>query len=318
MKKIFTLIALGFVGALRVHGQLANGIEAVVHDSIITKEDVDTLNQQTAELLRRQYRDQPEVLEKKLKEMQDENEQKLVANRLILHEFKVAGYNLPQSIIDDEVNSRIRSKFGGDRLSLTKTLESEGMTNEKFRERVRDQFIVEVMRSKNVAQELIISPHKVETYYLAHRDAFNVDDEVKLRMIVLNKSPDTNTPPADKLAAEILSKIKEGAAFDEMAKVYSQGSYRNQGGEWGWFERNALRKELADAAFAVKPGVPSPVIDTPEACYVMLVEDRRSAHPKSLGEVRDQIEHDMLLEDRNRLEKEWIDRLRKKTFVRFM
>ena len=46
-----------------------------------------------------------------------------------------------------------------------------------------------------------------------------------------------------KLAAEIQAKIKGGAAFSEMAGVYSQG--RNPGGDWGWVERSVLRKELA-------------------------------------------------------------------------
>ena len=51
------------------------------------------------------------------------------------------------------------------------------------------------MRSKNVSQEIVISPYKIENYYLAHQDDFKVGDQIKLRMIVLNKSSgdDTNT-----------------------------------------------------------------------------------------------------------------------------
>jgi parvulin-like peptidyl-prolyl isomerase len=78
-----------------------------------------------------------------------------------------------------------------------------------------------------------------------------------------------------------------------------------------------LRPELADAAFKLKSGQLSDVIDTPEACYVMLVEDARISHTKTLPEVRDQIEKNLLLEERNRLEKQWIDKLKKKTFFRY-
>ena len=83
-------------------------------------------------------------------------------------------------------------------------------------------------------------------------------------MIVLNKTSadDTNTL---ELAREILAKIKDGATFAEMASVYSQGSQQHQGGDWGWVERSVLRKELADVAFALKPGQVSDVIDTPDA-----------------------------------------------------
>ena len=72
-------------------------------------------------------------------------------------------------------------------------------------------------------------------------------------MIVLNKPSGTDDEQSRKLAEEIIAKIKQGAAFTEMAAVYSQG--RNPGGEWGWIERKVLRPELADVAFSLKAGV---------------------------------------------------------------
>src|SRR5260370_32595127 len=202
-------------------------------------------------------------------------------------------------------------------MRVEKTLEAQGMTYEKFREQIRDQIIVEALRQKNISSEIIISPHKVETYYEAHRDEYKVEDEVKLRMIVLNKTVETDAPPARQVAEEILRKLGEGASFEDMAKVYSQGSQRKEGGEWGWTEKSALRKELAEVAFTLKSGERSGVIETPEACFLMLVEDQRTAHNKPLSEVRDQIENHLLLDERNRLEKQWIERLKKKTFFRY-
>ena len=102
-------------------------------------------------------------------------------------------------------------------------LAGDGITAEQFRKNVRDQYIITALRQKNVSQEIVISPYKVQTYYLAHQDDFKMQDEIKLRMIVLNKtSPDdTNTVQR---ANEILGEIKGGAAFQEMASVYSDGS----------------------------------------------------------------------------------------------
>lgn len=138
---------------------------------------------------------------------------------------------------------------------------------------------------------------------------------MKLRMIVLNHTTDTNAPDPKGLAGEIVRKLDEGAAFEEMAKLYSQGSQRSQGGDWDWVERSVLRKELADTAFALKPGQHSGVIETPEAFYVMLVEDARPAHTKPLAEVREQIEKSLVINEQKRLENQWIERLKKKTFV---
>ena len=102
-----------------------------------------------------------------------------------------------------------------------------------------------------------------------------------------------------------------------MATVYSQGSQQHQGGDWGWVQRSVLRKELADAAFALKPGQVSDVIDTPDTCYLMLVEDKTPAHVKPLNEVRDDIEKTLRTQEQAQLEKHWIEGLKKKTFIRY-
>jgi parvulin-like peptidyl-prolyl isomerase len=215
--------------------------------------------------------------------------------------------------VDDLVQDRIRERYT-DRVTLMKTLQAQGETLESFRKDIRDQYIVSALRSKNVAQEIIISPYKVENYYRAHQDDFKIDDEIKLRMIVLNKtaSDDTNTV---NLAGEIRAQILGGASFADMASVYSQDAQRSQGGDRGWIERSVLRKELADAAFALQPGQVSDVIDTPDTCYLMLVEQARPARVKPLNEVRDDIEKNLRAQEQDRLEKQWIARLKAKTFI---
>ncbi len=318
MKFITTLAstAVALAGVCACQAELANGVNAVVHDSVVTYFEVNLRSEQTADVLLRQYRNDPAMLEKKLNETKAENLEALIQRQLIIHEFSTAGYKLPETLLDDIVQERIKADFG-DRATLTKTLEARGISFEKFRQQIRDRFIVEQLRLKHISQEIIISPHKVEAYYLAHRDDFKVEDEVKLRMIVLDKPASGDPEQSRHLAEEILSKLKDGAPFSEMAGVYSQESKRSQGGDWGWVEKSVLRRELADAAFSLKAGQRSGIIETDKNLYLMQVEDVRPAHFKALGEVRQQIERNLLLDERNRLEKQWVDRLKKKTFVRY-
>ena len=227
--------------------------------------------------------------------------------------------------------------------------------------------IIGWLRQKNISSETVVSPHKVEVYYQAHRDDYKMQDEVKLRMIVLKTPGGGNAEQTEKLAEEILAKLKEGATFAEMATIHSEGSQRSQGGDWGWWEQSRLNKGLGDMANSLQPGQRSGVtsrttgddywvcqyengkptvgrryvvdpttkkerlaeerrFDTasaatnlppPEEFSIMLVEDKRPAHYKSVNEVRDQIEKDLLDQEQKRLQDQWIDRLKKKTFVRY-
>ena len=56
----------------------------------------------------------------------------------------------------------------------------------------------------------------------------------------------------------------------------------------------------------------------PMEIYLMKIEERREARIRNLDEVRDEIEKELLVEERNRLRKLWIDRLKEKSFVRYL
>lgn len=338
----------------------------MVDDSVITMNELNTLTEQTAPRLLRQYQEDPQALDKQFRQLQTANLDRLIERQLILHDFKTGGYApLPQSLINDLVQERIKQDFG-DRATLTKTLEARGMTFETFRDQVRERFIVEALRSKYVSSEIIISPHKIQEYYAAHRNDFKVEDQVKVRVIVLKKSDDTNAPPAERLAEEIHRKLQQGASFEDMAKIYSQGTARGQGGDWGWQNKSEMTPGLADVAYslgvgkvsgvfsrtygdnywvyrydegrptmalhygvdgasdkqallekrAIKDGDALTSLPEPKEFYLMKVEDSRPAHFKSLSEVRTTIESTLLIQEQDRLEKQWLEKLRKKTFVK--
>src|ERR1019366_8740466 len=138
--------------------------------------------------------------------------------------------------IDQEIAGEIRTRFGGNRMTFIQTLRAEGITLERHRQQLRDRMLVTWLRQKNISSEIIVSPHRVEPYYAAHRDEFKMQEEVKLRMIVLNCSGEEAVSRTEKLAGEVLAKLKDGATFVEMATVYSEGSQRKEGGDLGWWE----------------------------------------------------------------------------------
>src|SRR5207244_10537252 len=96
---------------------------------------------------------------------------------------------------------------------------------------------------------------KVEEYYRKHREEFTSKETIKLRMIMVPGQKDTATAPAQKaLAEEVLGKLASGEEFDRTAQVYSEDSTRDNGGDWGWIERNTLAEALEKTAFTTTPG----------------------------------------------------------------
>lgn len=299
------------------HAEVTDGVKAIVNNKAITYEEVENYAHDAAKALGRQYASQPDVFKRKLNELMLDALEQLVEQQLILHSFDTDGYKLPDGVVDELIQERLREQFYGDRATMMKTLQADGVTFEQFRQQLRDQYIVTAMRNQNVQREIIISPAKILDYYQGHQGDYKVEDQVKLRMIVLNKgsASDTNAP---ELAKEIKAKIKDGAAFADMAGIYSQGSQQHQGGDWGWVEHSVLRPELASTAFGLAVGQVSDPIETPDAVYLMLVEDKRGSHAKPLVDVRADIEKTLRTEQQAHLQEQWINGLKKKTFIRYI
>lgn len=315
LRKTCSLVLLVVLLAGPARADLVSGVKAIVHDSVITYQEVELFAAPAIETARRQFRSEPQKFNDKVGELLADSLEQLVQRQLVLHDFKASGYNLPESYFEDAIQDQIKKEFS-DRKTMIQTLRARGQTPEQYRQLIRDQIIVRAMRSQNLPSDPVISPAKIEEYYQANATNYQVEDQVKLRMIVLNKTgaDDTNTV---QLADEIITKLKEGAKFAEMASIYSTGSQRNDGGDWGWATRSSLRKELTETAFSLKAGEVSPVIQTDNACFIMLVEETKPAHTRPIAEVRDEIERNLALEEQARLADEYINKLKKKTFVRY-
>ena len=354
---------------------LVNGVQAVVDASVVTLGEVYILTLPAEQMLAREYRGQRELFQKKVSDARNDTLEQLLERQLVLHDFN-ASFDKPEQRVvlekminkevDQEIQAEIRSRFGGNRMLLVQTLRAEGITMERHRQQLRDRMLVTWLRQKNISSEIIVSPHRVEAYYAAHRDEFKVQEEVKVRVIALNCYGESEVARTEKLAEDILTKLKEGATFAEMATIHSEGSQRKQGGDLGWWEPSRLNGGLADTAVSLQAGQHSGVMsrsvgddywvcqydngvptvgrhyvaDTvlkkenmveerrfdsaaaatnlppPVEFYLMLVEDKRPARFKTLTEVRERIETDLKAQEQTRLEKQWIAKLKKKTFVK--
>ncbi len=343
-----------------------NGIMAIVNDAVITSREVFGIAYEATAPLRQPPFPSKALYEQKWQEAVAESLDNFVVRQLILDDFKNLGGKLPENIIEDEITERIRKQYG-DRATLTKTLQAEGVTTESFRQKWHDRIVMEIMRHRNVSQAIIISPAKIEGYYRTNLNQFQLDDQVKLRMIVLKCPTPSAAAEVQRRATEISMKIEEGVPFAEMASIYSDGSQRIEGGDWGWQERKFLRKGLSDVAFGLEKGQRSGILGlapdgdaywvcqydkagklkearkyaakdaakdalvetktfgpaeteppaAPVEFYLMLVEDKRPAHVRLLEEVRDEIEKNLEAQEKKRLEKKWLDRLRAKSYVRY-
>ena len=74
---------------------------------------------------------------------------------------------------------------------------------------------------------------------------------------------------ARKRAEDIVNRAKKGVDFADLAKKFSDGPSGPKGGDLGRFARNAMVKPFADAAFKLKVGEVSAVVETAFGFHVI-------------------------------------------------
>jgi len=327
LRKALLLLALWMgipVTALTQGGFVPNNnVAAVVNNEAITYLEVLKQTQREEDDLKAQMlsgKITDEERKQRVRQRRKTVLDSLIETRLILQEYKTKGYNFPDYFFDREERQRVRDQFGGDRQALMKTLEERGITYAEWRRTVRETFIVQQMRLINAKRFITISPHMIEEYYQEHVRDFLQPDRVKLRMIWISPTGSDN-PEA--VAREAHAKAEQGLDFAALAQSYSDYN-RAGGGLWqdnnGWAEREALTKDLAEVAFRLRPGQSSGVIplimeNGQTSYYILHVEEVKKATVTPLANIRDAIESTLAAKENERVQQEWIDRLKRDAYI---
>lgn len=130
----------------------------------------------------------------------------------------------------------------------------------------RDEMRRQKLISDMAAEVTPPADDQVRTYYEGHPADFKSGEEVHVRQILVHDEAQ---------AADIVQKLKGGAAFEALSAQYSLAPNAKKGGEIGYVSRGELPKMFEDEIFALKPGSISNVIRTDSSFHIFKVDDRR-------------------------------------------
>ncbi len=140
--------------------------------------------------------------------------------------------------------------------------------------------------------EVNISDEQIAEYYDSHSAEFKTEKRVKARHILVkvDERADEKTVEAKKAEArKIYDMAIAGQDFAALAKKYSEGPSKDQGGDLGWFTRDKMVASFAEKAFAMKAGEISEPVRTRFGWHIIKVEQIEEASTKTLEAATDDI-----------------------------
>lgn len=144
-----------------------------------------------------------------------------------------------------------------------------------------------------------VTSEDINNYYTQNQEKYQMPEQRLLSHILIKASQTTS---ADQLAAkkkqamDILAKIKAGKDFSSLAKQYSEDSSAAQGGELGLIARGQTVKAFEDAAFSLREGGISDVVQSPFGLHIIKVIKIMPPRTRSLAEASPEISQSLKIE----------------------
>ncbi|MDH7516725.1 MAG: peptidylprolyl isomerase, partial [Bacteroidota bacterium] len=146
----------------------------------------------------------------------------------------------------------------------------------------------------------------LRVYWEEHRGEFRWPDRVRFREIFVT---------SDSLGKVLRDSLNLGVDFGELASRHTQrAGYREKGGDWGL--QGVSANELAQKAMTMQPGWIEGPFRHQYGWSIIRMEGREAAREKTFEEAQSEVSSKFQEYEHKRLEREWIDGLRKKFGVK--
>lgn len=208
--------------------------------------------------------------------------------------------------IDAEV-AKVVEQVGG-KENYEQALKQQGISEDAFRKELEKGAKVNMLVNQACAHVADPGEAEVEAFYKAHADEYVQPHEV-LCQHILHKDFDT--------IKDIRERIVAGGDFAKEAAEHSACPSGKQGGSLGWFGRGMMVPEFDKAAFELKKGEVSSIIQTQFGYHIIYKADERGGKKLDLVDVHDQIKDLLRHEARGRAMDQYVADLRDKAVIEY-
>ena len=201
----------------------------------------------------------------------------------------------------------------GSKDQLNSILKQRNISNAQFTEDLKTQ--IKIKKLVDSIQKVNVTDADAEKYYNTHKNEFTHGEQVRASHILISanmlemiqqikaKNPDIdptelNKKVEEQIAAQkakaesILAEVKKNPDnFEKIAQEKSDDKASGErGGELGFFPKEAMVPEFANAAFSMKPNtISETLVQSPYGFHIIKVTDRMAAGSTPFAKVKDEI-----------------------------
>lgn len=267
-----TIVAHAQTRELSSNGELMDRIAAVVNDGVVLVSQLDAQTAEVTERLRQQNTELPpaNVLRKQILE-------RLVVEEIQIQRADRLGIQVADETLNGALNDVARRNNIGF-AELPQALAQQGIDYRDFRDDIRRQMTLQMLRQRDVIGRINVSPRELEQFMARQQNAPDQNAEYNVSHILVSV-PVTASPEQIEArqarAQEVHEKASAGEDFAQLAVAYSDSSTNIEGGALGWRRGSQLPSIVAEQVAKMKAGQVSGPIRTPSGFHLFRLNEVR-------------------------------------------
>lgn len=186
--------------------------------------------------------------------------------------------------VDDEtLNQTINRIAAENNLSLSRfrdILERDGVNYESFREDIRNEITIAQLKRRQVDNRVTVTDREIDNFLANEEVQGGTENEYHLSHILIS-TPEGATKEekeqARLVAEKVVSDIKSGASFEELARNVSDGQQAATGGDLGWRKESEIPTLFSEKISSMKEGDVSDIIESPSGFHIIKLAGLRSS-----------------------------------------
>jgi peptidyl-prolyl cis-trans isomerase SurA len=203
-----------------------------------------------------------------------------IERKLLMTQAKIDSVEVGPDMVEMQMESRLDyfiSQFGSEEEMEDYFSKSIFDIKDDLREAIQEQMITDQVRN-TIVEDVSTTPSDVKSFYrsLDSDSIPYINTEVELAQIVAYpKYSDEAVFELKERLLELRKRVQEGGDFGTLAILYSEAPEATRRGEIGFMVRSQLDKAYADAAWSLKPGQVSKIIESSFGYHIIQMIERR-------------------------------------------
>ena len=253
-------------------GVALDRVIAIVNEGVVLQSQLETQSALIAERLQAQGSQLPpaDVIRQQ------------VLERLILQEIQVQragrlGVRVPDEMLNEALRD-VAKRNNIDFEQMPRMLEQQGIDYATYREEMRREIMLSMLRQRDVLPRIYVSPREVEQALERDASQAGVNTEYDVSHILLSLPESATSDEMSKVEAtarDVHDRAVAGEDFGQLALAYSKAQSALERGKLGWRRMGQLPQFIGDLVIKMNPGDVSEPVRTPTGFHIVRLDGTR-------------------------------------------